>query len=210
MPDDPEDTAKTQPMRQRKRDRDALVNKHPTPVSGVLVSHELHDAPPGESFDSMTPPPQSVPDPIEIAAGRIQSRTESIVNRPGPTPDAGALSTAITAHVVRGELYQFKTEITTKVDGLSTKVDGISRTVVEGMSAELDRRREEDHLAKKADLELRTVREIKDVEVSKTRQVTEIQTEGTRAKSWIEIRSKAIMLVLAVVASGVGIHDCVK
>lgn len=77
-----------------------LVPKHRSSPLGVPIM--IPD------FESLTPPPVSAPDPIEILAARVQTRQDAITRRPGPTPTQSALSTALTIQGVKSELADLR------------------------------------------------------------------------------------------------------
>ncbi len=176
----------------RNEDRRARTGPQQIPIMQVPPSFAPSDPPEAwEDGDQLTPPPQDEPDAIEVTAVRVEARSSAIRDRPGPTPAPAAVNAAITIHGVRNELHEFKSAVSkdlknvdAKVDKVSGKVDQITGTVLAGMSAELDRRRDETHLMMRQKTEIGTASAI-----------AEIDTEAARAKTAeIKKQSRATMI----------------
>lgn len=96
----------------RPADRDVLVPKHSgatNPFGWPLVP----SMPPVPAVvrDDMTPPPIEAPDPVEIAAMRVESRAVAIERRPGPTPSPASMQVALTVHALQATFTLQITEL---------------------------------------------------------------------------------------------------
>jgi len=176
----------------------------------------------GESFDSLTPPPQDEPDDIEVAATRIQRRSEAIQNRPGLSPSPEAVSTAITVHTVRTELKsnledvkaEVKAEIAgihTKVDNIKTNVDGVSKKVddilpklIDTLVADRNARREEDQLVVKKTFE----RDIATIEVKKKKDLSDVEISTVKRTAQWKIIERAALFIFAAATTLLTISKC--
>lgn len=180
-------------------DRDIRVPKTgKTPPQGYSIPPQ----PPAESWegsDSYTPVAELLPDPIEVAAVRIDQRAEAIRERPGPTPPPEALQSALTIHGVRAELHGFAKTVDGKFDAVHKKIDDISGLVVKGLVTELDRRKDEDHLVARGKIEVGTAADIAKIDV-----------DAAKQKAKIERRTRVVIFVLSLALALLGIHEVVR
>ncbi len=146
-----------------------------------------------DGTDQLTPVSGVLPDEIEIAAARIEQRAEAIRDRPGPTPPPEALQSAITIHGVRTELHGFVKDVKQEFLTVHQKVDKVAGVVLEGMAAELDRRRDTDHLVYRQQTQIGTASDIAQVEVAAAREKTAEVKKRNRA----ETRSKIAVFLLS-------------
>ena len=146
------------------------------PIAEPLGVQILPPAPESwEGSDSYTPIAELLPDPIEVAAVRIDQRAEAIRERPGPTPPPEALQSALTIHGVRAELHELKRDVKAEFGIVHKKVDEVSGLVVKGLVAELDRRRDADHLIMRQKIEIGTASDIAKIDVDAARQIARVE-----------------------------------
>lgn len=157
-----------------------------------------------DGSDQLTPVSDVVPDEIEAAAVRIEQRAEAIRERPGPTPPSEALQSAITIHGVRTEFHGFKQEVKQEFVAVHRKVDEVAGVVLKGMAAELDRRRDTEHIMYRQQTQIGTASGIAELEVAAARE----KTAEVRKRSRIEMRLKIALLIMAVLMALLEARHC--
>lgn len=200
-------------------DRDIRVPKTgKTPPQGYPIPPQL----PAESWegsDSYTPVAELLPDPIEVAAVRIDQRAEAIRERPGPTPPPEALQSALTIHGVRAELHGFAKTVEGKFDAVHKKIEGVSDLVVKNLVTELDRRKEEDHLVARGKIEVGTAADIAKIDVEAAKQkaieakrlsaaIAKVEVDAAKQKARIERRNKILLTALALAVALLEARHC--